>query len=253
MGSRISFSRFVHDHLHRRAIENSVERERLFRCGHCGEEVRDGRAIVARLRSGKTSIVCQFCDSNVAIVDDLERRFGDPAILEQVRELERVGTRMRDREVGVTTATAKKDIEQYDVFLAYNSIDEGFVEGVASGLRGRGINPWFARWCLPPGRQFQREIQRVFFSVQSVAVCVGPGGVGPWEDLEIQAAIQMFVKRHAPVIPVILPGCRREVELPLFLREFSMVSFEGGPDDTNALDQLEWGITGIRPRRLAGG
>ena len=136
------------------------------------------------------------------------------------------------------------------MFLAYNSADERIVETVAAGLQRRGLNPWFAKWCLPPGRQFQREIERVFYSVKSVVIFIGEGGVGPWEDLEIRAAIQMFVKRQAPVIPVMLPGVKQKVDLPLFLGDFGMVSFENGTDDVSALDRLEWGITSVQPRRM---
>lgn len=250
MDSRVLFSRFVHDHLHQRAGENSVERERIFRCGECNEEVQNPKAIKKRMLEGRTTIVCQFCESNVLIVDDLERRFAEPFILRQVRALERSGEAMRNTEVGLTTASAKKDLNEYDVFLAYNSADEQAVETIAMGLRRRGINPWFAKWCLPPGRQFQREIQRVFFDIRSVAVFVGRGGVGPWEDLEIQAAIQMFVKRRAPVIPVMLPGHEPEADPPMFLGEFSKVLFRNGLEDSEALDQLEWGITGIQPVRI---
>lgn len=247
MESRVLFSRFVHDHLYRRALENSVERERIFRCVHCGEEVRNAKAIEARMRAGKTAIGCHFCDARVPILDELERRFADPAILQRVRDLEKAEQRMRDSEVGLTTASAKKDLKEYDVFLAYNSVDEQVVEVVARGLRRRGINPWFAKWCLPPGREFQQEIESVFFSVHSVAVFVGAGGVGPWEDLEIRAAVRKFVKRSAPVIPVRLPGFKPEIELPLFLQGFNFVSFENGADDVDALDQLVWGITYISP------
>jgi len=247
--SRLLFSRFSYDHLHRRAIEGSVRRERVFRCGRCGEEVRNPKAIAARIHAGRTTIVCQFCDANVPIVDDIEHRFADPAILKEVRDLELSERKVRDGEVGLTTASAKREIEEFDVFLAYNSFDEKPVEAVAEALRRRGLNPWFAKWTLPPGRQFQREIQRVFFDVQSVVVFIGPNGVGPWEDLEIQTAIQMFVKRRVPVIPALLPGVPSRTELPLFLGEFIMVSFEKGLDDIAALDRLEWGITGVAPRR----
>lgn len=253
MELRVLFSRFVHDHLHRRAVEGSVERERLFRCDRCSEEIQNSRAIEARLRDGKTTIVCQFCDSDVRIVDELERKFADPAVLQRVRDLEQAEKRARDSEVGLTKAIAKRDIDEHDVFLAYNSAEEQTVEKVATALQHRGINPWFAKWCLPPGRQFQREIQRVFFSVRSVAVFIGQSGVGPWEDLEIRAAIQMFVKRNAPVIPILLPGAKLNTDLPLFLEEFSRVSFENGIDDVEALDQLEWGITGLQPQRKTTG
>jgi hypothetical protein len=169
------------------------------------------------------------------------------AITGKVYDLEREERKRRRTEVGVTAARAKNDAEEYDVFLASNSKDEALVEVIAIGLRNRGVNSWFAKWCLPPGRQFQREIERVFYSVASAVVFVGRDGVGPWENLEIQAAIQMFVKRNAPVIPALLPGARSVDDLPLFLREFSLVSFGSSPDDQSALDQLALGITGVRP------
>jgi hypothetical protein len=244
--SDVLFSRFVHEHLQRRAIAGSVERERLFRCGHCDEAVRDAKAVRARLSAGKLDIVCQYCDASVPIADELERRFGDGAVAGKVRDLEREERKRRRSEVGVTAARAKNDAEEYDVFLAYNSKDRALVEMIARGLRDRGINPWFDGWCLPPGRQFQREIERVFYSVASAVVFVGRDGVGPWEDLEVKVAIQMFVKRNAPVIPVLLPGAGSVDDLPLFLREFSFVSFGAFPEEDGALDQLVWGITGVR-------
>jgi hypothetical protein len=179
-------------------------------------------------------------------MDELEKRFVDLKILQQVHAIERAEKINLDGMVGVTKSSAKRSIEQYDVFLAYNSKDEKAVEAVARELLRRGINPWFAKWCVPPGRQFQKEIERAFYSVGSVAVFVGPAGLGPWEDQEALAAIQEFVKRHAPVIPVFLPDVGTDHKLPLFLRGFNRVSFSGSTSDAAALDHLVWGIKGIR-------
>jgi len=80
---------------------------------------------------------------------------------------------------------------------------------------------------------------------------VGPDGVGPWERLEIKAAISQFVARGLPVIPVMLDGTGPEPMLPLFLREFRMVRFRSTKDLSVGVDELVWGITGSRQPRIA--
>ena len=245
--SRLLFAHFIHEHVHRRAIEDTVERERVYRCGSCGQEVRDQRAIAARIQAGKLTITCQFCESSVVIVDEIERSFAGGELLQRVVEVERVGREARNVEVGTTTASAKNELEEFDVFLAYNSADELTVESIAVELRRRGLNPWFAKWSLAPGRQFQAEFDRVFFSIGAVAAFFGSAGVGPWEDLEIRAAIQQFVRRSVPVIPVLLPGSPEHVEMPIFLREFVAVRFQQSIHEEDAIDRLQWGIEGRHP------
>ena len=115
-------------------------------------------------------------------------------------------------------------------------------------LQRRGLNPWFDKWNLPPGKRFAEEIARVLPETKAVAVFAGESGTSPWEDMEIYAALTLFVKKKRPLIPVLLPGAK-EVELPLFLRQFGWVRFSKSMDDTEALDNLEWGITGKHPRR----
>ena len=187
-----------------------------------------------RIRAGKSTIPCLFCESPIPIWDEVEQRFGDPDNILRVRSLEAAGNASRSVEVGLTTASAKREIEEYDTFLAYNSADADAVSAVATALRGRGINPWLDRWCVPPGRRFMHEIQRVFHTVKSVTVFLGTHGIGPWEDLEIQAAIEMFVNRGCPVIPVTLPGREPGANLPISLGapDGFVPGPPGGRDDT---------------------
>ena len=135
----------------------------------------------------------------------------------------------------------------YDVFLAHSSHDADQVEAIAFALRRRGIRPWLDRWHLPPGRLFQDALEEVLPRIRAVAVFVGRSGIGPWEHLELRAAIGQFVKRGLPVIPVLLPGTPGAPTLPLFLQSFGWVRF-GDLDDRAALDNLEFGITGRHPR-----
>ncbi len=250
--SRLVFSRFVYDYLQAKCASESLSRRRILRCEQCGMGVENEKAIAARIKAGKTTIVCQFCDHQVAIIDEADVWFGSEEATQQVVQLELVGAQAAQRVVGLTTANAKREIEQYDVFLAYSGADSDAVEVVAEELRRRRINPWFAKWCTPPGRMFQKEIEKVFFSIPSVAVFVGTSGIGPWEDLEIQAAIQSFVKRSSPVIPVLLPGVDPAAKLPMFLNEFTRIELRSDLPLSDGMDMLEWGITGVKPSRKRG-
>src|SRR5262249_31483035 len=79
-------------------------------------------------------------------------------------------------------------------------------------------------------------------------VFVGPNGIGPWQDRELDAFLREFVRRHCPVIPVILRGNTAPPALPPFLGGMTWVDFRKRNPDP--LERLIWGITG--ERRLAG-
>ncbi len=250
MKSKVLFLRFIHDHLKTRSIDGTLKRERIYRCPNpgCREEVVDRRGVEIWLKRGKKNIICNYCDEQIILMDLMEEKFGDPDLLNQVRLLEKGAEQKKENEVNITTAMAKHAISEFDVFLAHNSIDKPLVEAVGMELKRRGLNPWFDKWNLPPGRMFQKEIEDVLPSIKAVAVFVGPGGIGPWEDMEIRVAIDQFVKRSSPVIPVLLPGLKDEPELPLFLDGFVWVSFQENINETEVLDNLEWGITGKNPK-----
>jgi hypothetical protein len=69
--------------------------------------------------------------------------------------------------------------------------------------------------------------------------------LGPWQDLEVEALLNQFVKRGCPVIPVILPSAKGTPELPWTLMEFHRVDFRVTNPDP--LRQLIWGIAGKEP------
>lgn len=134
-----------------------------------------------------------------------------------------------------------------DVFLSHNSADKAPVKAIAEKLRAEGLRPWLDEWELRPGLPWQPNIEAALESSAAVAVFVGPDGFGPWERLEMRAALSLQVEKGNPVIPVALPGMPEEVKLPLFLAEMTWVSFFEGVHDPAALSRLVWGITGQRP------
>ncbi len=252
--SKVLFLRFIHEHLHQRSLTDSVQRERIYRCRKCGEEVQNQRAVRVRLSRGEKSIRCLFCDDvNIDLVDVLETKFGDPELLRQIRELEAEVVDKKSQVVGVTVADAKKSVDEYDVFLAHNSADKAQVEVIAQALRRRSLNPWLDKEQIPPGHWFQDVIQQAIRDVKSAAIFIGTQGLGRWQIVELRSFISQCVNRNIPVIPVLLPGV---IEIPtglVFLKEFNWVEFSYDIDDAAALDNLEWGITGEHPKKTQRG
>ncbi|MDP2953249.1 MAG: toll/interleukin-1 receptor domain-containing protein, partial [Chloroflexota bacterium] len=107
------------------------------------------------------------------------------------------------------------------------------------------IRTWLDEEQLPPGRAWQDLLEEQIQSVRTAAVFVGRSGVGPWQNIEIRAFLQEFVRRQCPVIPVILPDCTKVPPLPLFLRQLTWVDFRKKTPDPFSL--LVWGITGVKP------
>lgn len=149
-GSKVLFLRFIQEHLHQMALSGSVNRERIYRCPKCGEEVENHRAIEVRLSKGQKSIPCQFCDEIINLIDILEAKFASPELLRQVRKLEENIVEERNQAVGVTVAEAKEKVDEYDVFLAHNSTDKPQMEAICQILKKRGLSPWLDVEQIPP-------------------------------------------------------------------------------------------------------
>lgn len=135
----------------------------------------------------------------------------------------------------------------YDAYMCYNAADKGPVTEIALTLRECGIVPWLDEWELRPGIPWQEALENEIERIKSAVVFVGNKGIGPWQNRELRAFLEEFIRRGCPVIPVVLPSARARPKLPVFLRSFTWVDFRRSPAE--ALDRLIWGITGQRPRR----
>ena len=93
----------------------------------------------------------------------------------------------------------------YDVFLSYNSADHGVVEDIA---RDKGRKPFLDRWYLAPGIRWPFKLEDTLSSCKAVAIFVGPGEMGSWQQREVDVALDLQSRSPAlPVIAVLLPGC----------------------------------------------
>ena len=105
---RITFIRFVTDHLRTKGIDIH-EQIRLY-CTKCGEEVKNRKAIEARVNTGKLDIPCQFCGTSVIIPKSIEERYQrDRSLVEKQRELVKTAAKRTDREL----KEFKADRQQY--------------------------------------------------------------------------------------------------------------------------------------------
>lgn len=137
----------------------------------------------------------------------------------------------------------RKSIEGvFDAFISYNSEDRRQVETVAKYLRAAGLNVWLDREQLRPGEDWQSRLQAEIENISGCIVVVGGSGIGPWQRLEVQAALQLFVDRKRPLVPVLLPTSGVSPELPLFLRSLDWIDFRSlDPDPVEMLVRsLRW-------------
>jgi TIR domain-containing protein len=108
----------------------------------------------------------------------------------------------------------------------------------------KGILPRLDEWELRPGLPWQQLLEQPIPQIKSVAVIVGKGAIGPWQQMESDAFLREFVGRRCPIIPVLLSDAPQKPELPIFLRGMTWVDFR--KDEPDPMEQLIWGITGVR-------
>src|SRR5262249_48009899 len=133
----------------------------------------------------------------------------------------------------------------YDVFLSYHWRDHDRVEAIARALRERNLNVFLDRWYLHPGRPWPQELENVMRSCKAAAVCVGPGEMGPWQQREMNMALERQTKESDfPVIPVLLPSSDPVLG---FLGQNTWIDFRTTPDDPNLIFILASAIGLIPP------
>jgi small GTP-binding protein len=236
--TRLLFEEYVHAHLRRRALPGTIQRRRIFACPECGTPVADVSAQRRRER-GFDFIPCNVCDhQHISLRDTPGTHSGGRT--ERVSEMDRAADAQRRKATAASILEGKVATKDFDVFLCYNRTDRSIVAQTGSRLKEVGILPWLDIWEARPGLPWHRLLEEQLAQIRSAAVFVGPAGLGPWQELESQALLRQFIKRGAPVIPVVLPGVEHEPNLPIFLDGMTWADLRQ-PD---GLRQLVWGITG---------
>ena len=235
------FEIYVHEHLRRRAIPETVIRSAVRSCPACGFVL--SQDLVERRRAlGKSTDNCPVCD--VALTGEAAAPAADTTVAAAITTMNQNADKRRDRNANALRLRGKIGTGDYDVFLSYNSRDRQDVVAIGERLKERGILPWLDIWELRPGTRWQKELHKHLTAIKSAAVFIGPSGIGPWEELETESLLRDIAKHDRPVIPVILSGCEGSPEFPPFLDLLHAVDMrEPWPDP---FERLAFGITGER-------
>ncbi|HEX5734746.1 MAG TPA: TIR domain-containing protein [Blastocatellia bacterium] len=230
--TRYEFEEYVHSHLKRHALSESIQRQRMFICQECKMPLSEA-AIKYRLERGFNWISCNACGYSPISLLDREDRLTEVG----PSKVPEIDGKVDDEIVWQTPV-------YFDVFLCHNSADKSEVKHIGQMLKDRQIRPWLDEWELRPGVPWQKLLEQQIEKIKSVAVFIGSQGIGPWQRQEIDAFLREFVDRNCPVIPVLLPTAPTTPDLPLFLRGLTWVDFRG--QESDAVSRLVWGITGER-------
>lgn len=239
--TRLQFEEYVHIHLRRRALSETIHRQRIFECPECGETITERQAKRRRERGFKT-INCPVCENLISLLDREERL--TVVLPSTISEMDRFADTKRELETAASILDGKIKTGDFDVFLCHNSEDKTEVKEIGKKLKEHGILPWLDEWELQPGLPWQDELEKVLEQIKSAAVFIGKDGIGPWQQQELSAFLREFVDRKCPVIPVLLPNAPKKPNLPIFLKGMTWSDFR--KDKPNPLEQLIWGITGER-------
>ncbi len=239
--TRLHFEDYVYTHLDRHVLGRTLKRRRHYRCS-CGTTMPEALIQIAQ-KQQRAEIKCFICGRSISL-RDLDEPVGR-VNNELIASMDASADERREREVKQMTIQGKEATDDFDVFLCHNGSDKAAVKEIGKQLREKGLLPWLDEWELQPGLPWQRALERQIDNIKSVAVFVGKDGMGPWQQMELEAFLRKFVRRGCPVIPVILADAPREPQLPTFLEGMTWVDFRKTEPDP--LTRLIWGITGRRP------
>jgi hypothetical protein len=132
----------------------------------------------------------------------------------------------------------------YDVFLSYNTRDHAAVERVGRWLRDRDLSCFMDRWYLVPGTPWPEALEQALGRSRAVAIFVGPGEMGDWQQREQYLALNRQARDGTPVVPVLLP----KSDPPLgFLSLNTWVDLRGGFHEEGPLETLAAAVRGLAP------
>ena len=235
--TRLLFLRYVSRQIDEMAFEGSVERQRIYHCGECDITIEQ-RAVERARRDGRTAVVCPVC-TRAFPLDDLAEEATQPDAA--IETIETDAAAAQERESRRTVVEERRRRGQFHVFLCHHSRDKAAVRELARALEDEGILPWLYEERIFAGDAFQAKLEEAIAEARNIALCIGPHGLGRWQEVEYRAAYQRFIEieeldeESAPVrtgvrvIPVLLPGAS-ENRVPLFARQLHRVDLRASGD-----------------------
>lgn len=97
------------------------------------------------------------------------------------------------------------DIDEFDVFLSYNSRDIEQVREIRRQLIDRGFRPWMDKYDMNAGISVQMQLRQQINAGKPSVFLIGPHGLGNWQELEMEMAALLMSTKKYWLIPVFLP------------------------------------------------
>ncbi|MFN6566298.1 TIR domain-containing protein [Dendronalium sp. ChiSLP03b] len=243
--TRLQFEEYVHTHLKRRALPETISRRRIFVCPVCDTSVTELQAM-GRRKLGFDWIRCNVCDNfRVSLLDGEELL--EAARTNIIPKMDKAADAQREIETATSVIKGKVATNDFDVFLSYNSEDKALVEQIANLLRERSLNPWLDNKEIRAGQRVQNALQEGIEQAKSAAIFLSLHGLGDWQKEELLLLNNRRTKKGITLIPVLLPGLNtipEQTEL-LFLRELSWVRFIQSIHEKEPLERLTEAIKSI--------
>jgi len=244
---QLLFLRFVNQQLERLALENTVQRARVYHCEACSYTVPP-QIVQRRIESGKSTVICPGCDAHMPF-DDLaeESEIQDT----QLERLNVQAEEERARQTRLTILGERRREKEFHVFLCHNSQDKPMVRQLADKLLEHGILAWVDEKGVLAGDRFSKKLEETLDQAGALAVLIGPQGMGQWQEMEYHAALQRSIedrdeegRPRLRLIPVLLPGVPPKPELPIFLRGMHAIDLrKDGPENREEIRKLVEAIT----------
>lgn len=107
---RLHFEDYVYEHLRRRALAESVQREHIFTCLNCGVQFTQAQVLRRRQR-GFNTLICSVCETPVSIVDR-DQEFSTKSLV-IVSAMNRSANAQREHEMVASLRSSSRTLNPY--------------------------------------------------------------------------------------------------------------------------------------------
>ena len=253
--SKTLFLQYIHSQLEAMAFGGSFEAERIYHCANCNLTIESPWVEAAR-RQNRGYVSCPACPARFPL-DDLVEEARQPNA--RIKEIDRE-TATAQRLAGLTTTiTQRRQDGAFDVFLCHNARDKPAVRELAENLGNLGLLAWIDEERLLPGDVVQEKLEREIRRAGAVVVCIGPNGLGRWQQVEYHTVYEQLIdlseqdgdqgfrtSDQLRVIPVLLPGAEVR-QIPPFLKRHLRTDLRK-PSSKQYQDELRKLAAGILAR-----
>ena len=133
----------------------------------------------------------------------------------------------------------------YDVFLVHHSANRTEVKELALRLRGAGLSVFLSSDDIQPGQAWVPALEAALQASRSFMICLGPEGLGPWTEKELNVAHDLVARESSrSIIPVLLSGASQEQldQGSLLLRQYQSLDLSLGISE----DRISRAVAAIR-------